>query len=138
MVTITYPHQIAYSDTVSGHFAMLQFGIEALTRQTEPIDVDAYLDSGARFSLFDGSILRPIGLDIWDGPNRAYYPVTGPPIEARVLPVRLLHDFLGDFELEIGFSLNEISRNLLGRDFFDRIQIGFREHQLTFYVNPAP
>ena len=138
MVTITYPHQFAYSDMGRGYFPLLQFGIESLARQAAPVDVDAYVDSGARFSLFDGSILATIGVDLLDGPPRTYYPAAGLPFEGRVHPVRLLHDTLGNFELGIGFSLNGISRNLLGRDFFDLIQLGFREHHLTFYIDPTP
>jgi len=42
------------------------------------------------------------------------------------------------YALEIGFSENPIRRNLLGRGFFNLIQIGFRERYLTFYMTPTP
>jgi len=32
----------------------------------------------------------------------------------------------------------EISRNLIGRDFFNLVQVGFREKYLTFYLTPTP
>jgi hypothetical protein len=44
----------------------------------------------------------------------------------------------GDFNLEIGFTDRQIRRNLLGRDFFNLVQIGFREHQLQYYLNTTP
>jgi len=120
------------------HFPVLQLRIVASGLQTPPVDVDAHLDSGAELSLFQGWIPRAIGLDILSGRTRKYYPVNKQEIEARVLPVRLFHDRLGAFEMEIGFSLAGIKRNLLGRDFFDLIQIGFREHQITLYITAKP
>lgn len=138
MATVSYPYEMPYHDMGRGNVPVLQMGVQAVTAVTEAIDVDAYLDSGALYSLFDGAILAAIGLNILDGPLRLYYPVAGQPIEARVLPVRLVHEQLGNFELEIGFSMGVISRNLLGRDFFNRVQIGFRERQLRFLINPTP
>jgi hypothetical protein len=38
----------------------------------------------------------------------------------------------------VGFSSGEIHRNLLGRDFFNLAQIGFRERHLTFFITPSP
>ena len=52
--------------------------------------------------------------------------------------MRLFHGDLGEFELEIGFSESPIRRNILGRDFFNLLQIGFRERYLVFYVTPTP
>ncbi len=52
--------------------------------------------------------------------------------------VQLAHADLGTFELEIAFSTSEIQRNLLGRDFFDLVQVGIREHHLELLVTPAP
>jgi hypothetical protein len=34
--------------------------------------------------------------------------------------------------------LDDIQRNLLGRDFFDLVQVGFRENHSEFYVEPSP
>lgn len=35
------------------------------------------------------------------------------------------------------FSMADIQRNLLGRDFFDRIQVGFRESHSQFFIEPT-
>jgi len=64
--------------------------------------------------------------------------VAGVGLTARLHRVQLVHPVLGSFALEVGFSTVPISRNLLGRDFFNFIQIGFRERYLTFYVTPTP
>jgi hypothetical protein len=139
MPTFSYPYQMAYSDLGQlGHIPALQVGIQTINGDASPIDIDAYLDSGAMFSLFDGAVLSALNLNVLDGRLRLVSPIRGPAVETRVLPVRLLHEHLGNFDLEIGFSTSQISRNLLGRDFFDRVQIAFREHHLTFYINPTP
>lgn len=64
--------------------------------------------------------------------------MTGQRLEARSHRVQLRHESLGDFELEIGFSTGHISRNVLGRDFLNLVQVGFRENQLAFYMTPKP
>jgi hypothetical protein len=138
LATITYPHDFPYTDMGNGHFPMLQFIIQSPNEQAEAIDVDGFLDSGASYSLFDESILAAIGLDLMGGPARLYQPVAGPQIEARVHRVRPAHDRLGNFTLDIGFSTGPISRNLLGRDFFDLIQVGFREHHRTLLIDATP
>ena len=138
MVSVTYPFQFAYPLMEGGHFPALQLRMQALQEPPQPVDVYAYLDSGAEQSLFDGGIARAIGLDLLTGRPKRYRSTVGEGIDARLHRVHLVHDDLGAFELEVGFSSGEISRNLLGRDFFNLVQIGFREHHLTFHVNPVP
>ena len=62
----------------------------------------------------------------------------GTVLTATIHPVRLTHSDLGDFELEVGFTSVNIKRNLLGRDFFNLLQIGFRERRQMFYVSLEP
>jgi hypothetical protein len=102
------------------------------------VDIDAVLDSGAALSLFSGDLGASIGLEILAGTLKRYQTTSGALINGYLHPVRLSHEGLGDFEIEIGFSIEPISRNLLGRDFFDRIQVGFREHHTSFFVTPSP
>jgi hypothetical protein len=138
LATITYAHEFSYLDSGDDYFPMLQFSLQASNHEAEAVDVDTFLDSGARYSLFDGAILAAIGLTLMDGPARVYQPVAGLRIEARVHRVRLAHERLGDFEFEIGFSTGAIKRNLLGRDFFNLIQVAFREHHLRFFIESTP
>jgi hypothetical protein len=105
----------------------------------QAVETDAYLDSGAERSLFKADLALAIGLDLNSGQRKEYGSlVKGFGVEARLHLVRLSHPELGDFSLEIGFTESPIGRNLLGRDFFSLIQIGFRERYLTFYVTPTP
>ena len=48
--------------------------------------------------------------------------------------VRIYNPQFGYFDLEIGVSTAPIKRNILGRDFLDKVQFGLREHHQTFYL----
>jgi hypothetical protein len=101
------------------------------------VDLDAYLDSGAERSLLDGGIIVPaLGMDLMAGERLTYGLVTGDRFEARIHRVRLSHPAFGSVDLEAGISTAAITRNILGRDFFDHMQIGFREHELKFFLTP--
>ena len=139
MVTVSYAYQFGYIRDLQGEpHPGFPLRIANPHHPDQAVDVNAYLDSGAQRSLFQGWILKSIGLDLLDGPPKLYKSVLGFTIEGRLHLVRLSLPDLGDFAIEIGFSTGEISRNLLGRDFFDLVQIGFRERYLSFYVTPTP
>ena len=138
MTIVSYGHDFPYiTDTRGNRFPALLLGIQ-VPQSDETVDLDAYLDTGASTSLFDGSLLRAIGVDLWTGEPSRYEGTSGTIVEARVHPVELVHDTLGVFRLRVGFSLGTIKRNLLGRDFFDLTQIGFREREQKFFVEPTP
>lgn len=135
--TVTYSQVFRYTD-LGGHYSpVLQVGVRALTGQ-DAIEVDAFIDSGASESLFDGSILQGIGLSLLDGRTKTYQSTAGAVVEARLHPIRLDHEELGNFALVVGFSTGPLKRNLLGRDFFNLIQIGFRAHEGAFFIEPTP
>ncbi len=114
---------------------MIQVRLRQVNGQgDQAVDVDAFLDSGAETSLFDGAFLEVIGLNLLSGRPRSFISTMGPTHEGRMHRVRLEHEQLGNFDLEIGFSTGPISRNLLGRDFFDFLEVGFREHQESFLI----
>jgi hypothetical protein len=107
-------------------------------RSATGVEIEAYLDSGAQRSLFDGSIARMVGLDLLAGRRLQLATAAGTGLEAFVHAVGLSHPELGQFELEVGFSSGHVRRNLLGRDFFNLVQIGFRERHSLFYLSPHP
>jgi hypothetical protein len=102
------------------------------------VDVVAYLDCGAQRSLFDGTLAGFIGIGLMDGLRVPFASAAGFSIEGIIHPVRLVQPELGEFDLDIGFSTVPLRRNLLGRDFFNLVQIGFRERQQVFYVRGEP
>lgn len=139
MLTVRYDLEFPYPYDLNGErFPRLTFRLTNPENPGQSVDVDAYLDSGAQRSLFDGGIGRAVGIDLLTGDQKQYESATGSSIAGRLHRVRLEHPDLGSFDLEVGFSSSRIKRNLLGRDFFNLVQIGFRERRLAFYVTPEP
>jgi len=137
--TVTYEHLLAYVHDRDGkRFPRLTFRLSSAADPTRAMDVEAYLDSGAEKSLFDGRIAAILGIDVLAGPRIRYESAAGSSFAATIHPVRLVHDDLGSYELDVGFTSAEIKRNLLGRDFFNINQIGFRENQLSFFITSRP
>lgn len=97
--------------------------------RTRELEVQCHLDSGAELSLFDGESARAIGLELQRGVPQIFSSSSGAKLLPRLHTVRLIHADLGERELRIGFSEQRLARNLLGRDFFNLIRIGFRERQ---------
>ncbi len=139
MPVVAYEHQIDYAyDPDGSRFPRLGFHMAKAGNPAVTVDVDAHLDSGTERSLFDGKLASVLGIDLLRGPKLAYQSAAGGHLVATLHPVELLHPDLGSFHLEVGFSSAEIQRNLLGRDFFNLVQIGFHENHLIFYVTVNP
>ncbi len=139
MTTVSYSHQFDYGYDEDGcRFPQLSFRVSNIENPTVMVDIDASIDCGAERSLIDGQVAALLGLDVLGGSRLTFETMTGNLFPATLHTVQLAHHDLGTFQLEIAFSTSEIRRNLLGRDFFDLVQIGFREHHLTFFVTPTP
>lgn len=138
MITVDYLYDFQYRPSSGNRLPLIQVQLQTGHVGGAGIDVDAVLDTGAGLSLFDGRFATAIGLDLLAGARKIYQPTSGPGLEGYLHRVRLSHEDLGNFDMEIGFSNGPINRNLLGRDFFDRIQVGFREHHASFFVTPQP
>jgi hypothetical protein len=102
------------------------------------VDLVAHLDTGAGRSVFDGARLSSLGLDLMAGREIRLGSVSGFALTARIHRVDLSHLNLGRFTMDVAISTVPIQRNLLGRDFFQHIQIGFREFHHTFLITVAP
>jgi hypothetical protein len=131
---VQYEHEFPYSSEAP----RLTLQIYAPNSEDKSIETDFYLDSGAEISLFNGELTHVIGVELLSGKRQEYSSTAGQRLEARLHDVVLKHPEMGIFELKVGFATQPIRRNLLGRDFFDKVQIGFREHQLTFYITATP
>ena len=139
MVTVEYDHEFPYThDDYGKLFPRLTLQLSNPSNEEQAVDLDAYLDSGAEMSLFDGSLSEILGLDLLSGEEWSFVSTAGRALTARLHRIRIVHPVLGTFDLNVGFSTAGISRNLLGRDFFARIQIGFREHQSVVYMTAQP
>ncbi|MCP4654970.1 MAG: hypothetical protein GY856_06070 [bacterium] len=139
MPTVHYPFQINYLYDQDGKlFPRLTFNVSVPENPSRTVVVDTYLDPGSERSLFDGWIGTALGLDVLSGSKIGYQTTMGNVLTATIHPVRLSHSELGNFEIAAGFTSAPIQRNLLGRDFFNFVQIGFRERHQVFYVSPEP
>ncbi len=139
MPTVAYACQSPYRQSrAGGLFPILPITIANPRQPARAVDAIAYLDSGAQRSLFGGTLARLVGLDLFGGHRLPFASAVGMSIDALLHAVRLSHPELGTFDREIGFSSVPLRRNLLGRDFFNLVQIGFRERHLVFYVTPEP
>ncbi len=144
METVRYDHTFQYSYDQSGKACpVLQITVtlppkNSLGAQIEGVGIDAWLDTGAERSLFDGKLIAAaLNINPLDGPIIPYQSVTGGVLEGRAWTVRIYNPQLGYFDLEIGVSTASIKRNILGRDFLDKVQFGLREHHQTFYLTAA-
>lgn len=137
LTTVAYTHDFQYRSVNATFLPILQFQLQHISNGSA-VDVDAVVDTGTMVSLFDGGLGTAIGLDLLTGTSNRWQPTSGSMLQGFLHRVRLVHDDLGTFEMEIGFSISGISRNLIGRDFLNRIQVGFREHHTTFFVTPSP
>jgi len=98
----------------------------------EWISVDAYVDSGASFSIFHAWIAEALGLRLEEGEKE--YVIVGDgsqiPVYSHLIRIQLAGK---EFEAKIGFSRRlGIGFNLLGRDsIFDRFKICFNDKEAT-------
>jgi hypothetical protein len=134
--TISYRFKFSYLRRPNGSlFPGLAVELQNPPTGAKSTEVDAELDSGAEYSLFEGSLALAIGLDLFEGRSFAFRLNNGAALDSRILPVVISHRGLGRFNLDVRFSTAPIASNILGRDFFDLILIGFDEHRSEVYLN---
>lgn len=137
MFEVSYLHELdCLRDSLTGDpFPGLWSVVRSPTEGRE-LEIQAHLDSGAERSLFDGQIANAIGLPPASGEKIYFRSTMGADVVAIPHRVQLAHEKLGECELTVGFGDREITRNLLGRDFFDFFRIGFREHHSKVFFSP--
>jgi len=138
VVSVTYRYQFAYRSINDRQYAIRQLRLSNPGNPEQGVDVDAYLDSGAEGSVFNGLFLEALGIQLVNGQSKNYASTIGASVRCYLHSVQLSHPELGAFNLEVAFSELPIRRNLLGRDFFYYAQVGFRERYLQFYLTPTP
>lgn len=138
--TVIYVRSFAYLiDSLSGErFPGLEVRVSLPGNPNNAVDLVAHLDTGAARTVIDGGrIVSTLGIDLMAGKEVSLGSVIGVPLIARVHRLEVSNPNLGRFTLDAAISTVPIRRNLLGRDFFRHIQIGFREYHHTFYINAA-
>lgn len=138
MPTIEYELRFPYLYEQSSQFPGLVVDLFRSEAPEDLVTLPAHLDTGAGCSLFDGELAIPIGLNLLEGEGFAFNFTSGARLEAKRHAVVIAHPELGSFPLVMAFSIGEIRRNILGRDFLRLIQIGVRELHSELYVTPTP
>lgn len=139
MAAVDFSFEAPYLISISGKsFPGLIVTLENTYDPSTAIEVRAALDSGAEYSLFDGQVAQAIGLDLISGAQFTFVTTGGATIDARILPVVIRHPNLDAFKMDLRFSTGKIRRDILGRDFFNLLQVGFREHHRLVYLSATP
>ncbi len=145
MVRAEYLHEIPYTvdERTGRRFPRLLVRLVNPQDEKHAFDTDAFVDTGTEKSVFGSYCAVAIGLSGSDGSPYSWSTSAGGSFSGRLHPVRLLLHDIGEFDLELGFKeeggiRDDLRRNLLGRDFLDQIQIGFREHHQVFFIPPTP
>ena len=140
MVTVVeYLHRFNYREIESRETPLLQLRLVYPSGSNNGIDFDVHLDSGCEGSLFNGYLLQVLGGTVMNNNKKRYGSTVGDGVDAYLHNVQLsLPSVMDEFHLEIGFTITEIKRNLLGRNFFDLAQIGFRERRREYYLTFTP
>jgi len=139
MISVNYSLEFNYRIYQDELFPVLTVEVRNPVND-ESVEQDAFLDCGAARSIFMGTILPMVGLTLLDGEEWNFQTNDGRLVEARIHPIQIVLTEDGTqtvFDLPLAFSMADIQRNLLGRDFFDRIQVGFRESHSQFFIEPT-
>jgi len=96
-----------------------------LKSKDEWVEVWAYVDSGAFYTIFDDKVAELLGIELYKG--RKMLAVVGDgsfiPFYLHKLQIRLGED---EFAMEVGFSSKlGVGFNLLGMNLFDRYKVTF-------------
>lgn len=89
------------------------------------VEVWAYVDSGAFYSIFDDKVADLLGIEVQEGKRMLAVVGDGSfiPFYLHKMQMRLEED---EFEMEVGFSAKlGVGFNLLGMDLFDRYKVTF-------------
>lgn len=100
-------------------------------------DVVALVDTGAEFSLLDGSMLRAAGIDLLAGPSQTFRGFMG----ARSVghAHRAVLTAAGRaVAMEVHFSTMPLERPVLGRDFLEYFVVAVRERTQEVHVAREP
>jgi len=140
MISINYSLEFDYRTYQDNPYPVLTVEVRNPVNG-ESVEQDAFLDSGAARSIFLGEIPTMLGLNLLDGEPWTFQTNDGHTVDARIHPIQIVlteDGTQGVFDLPLAFSMVDLQRNLLGRDFFNLIQIGFRESHAQFFIEPTP
>jgi hypothetical protein len=130
VVTIDFDKAVGYRYSLSGKLAPI-VAMRLSNEKENSVDVQAYVDTGAEFSLFRADYLNPLGLNLLDGDAEEVSTLVASfPIYRHIVRISLFDELR--FNLRVGFS-DLIRRDLLGRDILDKVHFAMREHHRQMF-----
>jgi len=128
---VNYTHQFNYRLLEDNSY----YPVIVLTvSDKDDFEILAVIDSGATASVFSVQIAEAVGIEnIFQGEERIFRLANGRSLIAYGHELTLIVEN-NKIKETIYFSETEIPRNLIGRTFLDKLQIGFREHHQQFYI----
>lgn len=98
--------------------------------------VNAYLDSGAFYSIFDDSVADLLSINLTDGQKMTAVVGDGDrmPFYLHTVSLQIGRD---QIRMQIGFSRElKVGFNILGLDLFDRYEVTFNNKRKTISMKP--
>lgn len=139
MLIVAYAERYPYRyETVDRAYPIFTVMLRNPLDATQAVEADGFLDSGAEISVFGGWVAQAIGLDPTAGRPWRLESALGAAISARRMEVHVQIPGVGRYPLIPAFVLDEMKRNLLGRDIFNMMQLGFQERHQEFLLGPNP
>jgi hypothetical protein len=131
-----YPYRPMGPDGL--HFPVLQVGLENPNDSERQVDTFVYVDSGSRITVLDGEIAQDIGINFTEGEEQQLGSIAGGSIQGWLNNINLHLEGFPPVLLRVAFvdPSFKIRRQLLGRDFFYHVQIGFWEYARLLYLSP--
>ena len=132
---VTYTYRFPYRN-LPGHTGQFPV-VPVMLSASRSVDAPGVIDTGSQRTIFDGGYASTIGLRLEDGTSIPIQPFGNGTFFTKALRCHIF--FNGqDMELDVCFSEIKIPRNILGRDFLDRVQMGLREHHELVFLRPEP
>jgi predicted aspartyl protease len=102
------------------------------------VDTLALVDTGAGGCVFRGEFAQIIGItDIFTGIRKPMYGLGGGNITGYFHRIEIRIN-RSEFEVNVGFTTDPISYNILGETFLEHVQLGVREYHQKLYLSPIP
>lgn len=134
MVRVDYDLDFNYREYANQRGPFLPI---TLIGPTGKVDTLALVDSGAQGTLFQGQLASIIGVQLLEGGPEIFSGLGGGSVNARMHKISVeINGYTID--VEAGFSMDPIARNLLGATFLEHVQFGVRKKHEKFFIATSP
>ncbi len=110
MVNVSYSHALSYGYDSGRGRPMLRVQVGNPRNRDLAIQTLAHLDSGTDMTIFRGDVCSVIGIELMAGPEKRFQTsvIGASSLVAHVHRAKLVHEVLGEYDIEIAFSTQPI------------------------------